>query len=98
MAIDLDNAKPMQWCSSFHIQWCEPNAAWPQGGWSLYQISGDNIAKRIVYDADGKLIRRDSWSGYLGMVTTLDELRDAIASVQNCEWEIRGNTAWHKNK
>lgn len=58
---------------------CEPH--WPQGGWSLYQITGDQIAQRVTFGKDGEAVRRDSWFGFLGCFATLQEATDAIKLV-----------------
>jgi len=97
MTIHLESARPMAWCGSFHVQWCEPNDVWPRGGWSLYQISGDDIASRVVYEK-GKgrthiVKERHPWCGYLGMVETLEELRVGIEAVTRIEWKLSENGA-----
>jgi hypothetical protein len=56
--------------SSYHIQHFDANNVWPKGGWSVYQITGDEIAARVVRDKDGKVIERHSWCGYLGISET----------------------------
>jgi hypothetical protein len=58
--------------SSYHIQHFEANDVWPVGGWSVYKITGDEIAARIIRDKDGKVTERHSWCGYLGIATTWD--------------------------
>jgi hypothetical protein len=63
----------------FHLQHfgpCEPH--WPKGGWSIYQITGDEIAQRITFDITGKVVRRDSWCGYIGIFETLPEVMEAM--------------------
>jgi hypothetical protein len=70
----------------YHIQYCEPSDVWPRGGWSIYRITGDEIAKKIIwerYNTDrgwptGKVKFRHSWTGYLGMVETFAELQELI--------------------
>jgi len=72
--------------NSYHIQWCEPNDVWPKGGWSVYRITGDEIAKRVIwekYDVEkgypqGDVKWRHSWCGYLGMKETFEELKSLI--------------------
>jgi hypothetical protein len=64
--------------TQFHIQKdapCLPH--WPNGAWSLYQITGDQIADRIIRK-EGKVVARHSWCGYIGMFETLPELMTAI--------------------
>jgi len=73
-----DYARALEDCPSFHINWCAPNDVWPKGGWSVYQINGDEIASRIIRDAKGKVVERHPWNGYLGMATTWAELGDMI--------------------
>lgn len=63
---------------SYHIQWCPPNEHWPRGGWSVYQITGDQIASRIVRDAKGKVVERHSWCGYLGMADSFEGVQNMI--------------------
>jgi hypothetical protein len=64
--------------NSYHIKDFPPNKPWPKGGWSLYNITGDQIARRIEFGPDGKAIRRDSWCGFIGCFETLDEVMRAI--------------------
>jgi hypothetical protein len=70
---------------------CEPH--WPNGSWSVYRISGDQIADRIVRNEvvkptdgtpyyQGAVIGRHSWCGYLGMTETFDGVRDMIEKDQ----------------
>jgi hypothetical protein len=75
----------------YHIQReapCLPH--WPQGSWSLYQISGDQIADRTVRERinpngyyEGSVIARHSWCGYIGMYVTLAEAMAAIEEDQS---------------
>lgn len=56
----------------FHIQYFPPNANWPQGGYALYMIDGDEIAKRIIFDhSTGELLERSPWPGYIGCYVTM---------------------------
>lgn len=57
---------------------CPPH--WPRGGWSLYQINGDQIAQRVKFGPDGRATERHSWCGYLGIYETLPEVMAAIES------------------
>lgn len=66
--------------ASFHIQNFPANDIWPNGGWSVYRINGDQIAQRIVFDGDMQVIRRDPWCGYIGVYTTLSEVTEAIGT------------------
>ena len=50
----------------------------PFGGWSVYRISGDEIAQRIEFDADGRVSARHGWCGYVGCFQTLDDAMTAI--------------------
>lgn len=70
---------------SYHITYFDPNDNWPEGGWSLYAINGDQIADRIVREKvnpkgyyEGKVIARHSWCGYIGTYGSLDRLTLAI--------------------
>ena len=67
----------------FHVCYSAPNNVWPQGCWSVYNIDCDEIAQRIGLDAEGKVIRRDSWPGYLGTYETLGEATTAIEERTN---------------
>jgi hypothetical protein len=58
--------------SEYHLSYFTPNDVWPKGGWSVYQINGDQIASRIVRDDRGKVIERHAWCGYLGIAPTLE--------------------------
>jgi hypothetical protein len=72
--------------ASYHITRndpCEPH--WPKGSWSVYRISGDQIADRIVRERvnpkgyyEGGVIARHSWCGYLGMTETFDGVRAMV--------------------
>lgn len=63
---------------SYHIQHFPPVGAWPVGGYSVYAISGDQIAERIVRD-QGKVVRRDSWPGFLGTAATFEGVAEMIS-------------------
>lgn len=69
----------------FHLTYDTPSENWPKGAWSVYQIDGDQIAQRTVWERvnpkgwyEGKVIARHSWCGYLGMFTTLAQACKAI--------------------
>lgn len=64
----------------FHLSQFKPNDVWPSGGWSLYQITGDQIAARIDIDERGQVARRDPWCGYVGTYATLEEVTAVIAA------------------
>ena len=76
--------------SSYHITRNDPiEPNWPKGSWSVYQITGDQIADRIVREKinpkgwyEGKVIARHCWSGYLGMWVTLAEAVKAIEEAE----------------
>jgi hypothetical protein len=63
---------------------------WSNGAWSVYRITGDQIANRIVFSEivppdrgraayyKGGIIARHSWCGYLGMFDTLEKAMKAI--------------------
>ncbi len=69
-----------QMYASYHITHSAANEHWPDGMWALYRIDGDQIAKRIQFGDDGKVVRRDSWCGYIGGFGSLAELTAAIES------------------
>lgn len=65
--------------NEYHLSWfgpCLPH--WPRGGWSLYHISGDQIAKRVQFGPDGEAIRRDSWCGYIGIFENIEDAAQEI--------------------
>jgi len=73
----------------FHISHFPPTDVWPEGGWSLYQISGDEIAERTVRERvnpkgwyEGEVIARHPWCGYVGLFVTLDEVMATIKELQ----------------
>lgn len=88
--------------TQFHITYSPPNSAlehWPQGCWSLYEITGDQIAdrtvrKEIVVPADGApyykgdVIARHSWCGFVGCYHSLADTSAAILKRAN-ETEAR---------
>lgn len=63
--------------SEYHISKFPPTDVFPLGGWSVYRISGDQIAQRIIFE-NGKVVRRDSWSGFLGCYSSLEKLVETI--------------------
>lgn len=70
---------------NYHIDWFPGNEHWPNGAWSVFHINGDEIASRTVWERinpkgwyEGKVIARHSWSGYLGMFNTLEEVATVI--------------------
>lgn len=64
--------------AEYHLQHFGPvEPHWPRGGWSLYRITGDQIAQRVVYKK-GKVVERHSWCGYIGIFETLQEAMEAI--------------------
>lgn len=62
----------------YHVHYSPPSTGWKQGCWALYEITGDEIARRIGYDTNGAVVRRDSWPGYVGSYGTLALLTAAI--------------------
>lgn len=67
----------------FHLIQHEPSGSWPDGSWSLYEITGEQIAERTRWERkeDGKHVisERHGWFGYIGMFT---KLTDAVAAMQ----------------
>ena len=61
----------------YHVTWNVPNNGWPKGAWSVYNITGDEIAARIV-KVDHGVTERHSWCGYLGMVDTTAKLGELL--------------------
>ena len=81
---------------SFHIKYTPPHKTEyvdrPNGCWSLYRITGDEIADSIVRETvvwpengrayySGKVIARHRWPGFIGLFEDLDELMEAIKTV-----------------
>lgn len=77
---------------SYHIQYRDPiEPHWPNGSWSAYRITGDQIADRIVREKintthpngvpfyEGPVIARHSWCGYLGMAEKIEGVMKMIA-------------------
>lgn len=65
--------------NDYHLSYFPPTLPhWPRGGWSLYHISGDEIAHRIEFGEDGRAVRRDSWPGYIAIFATLEEATAGI--------------------
>ena len=60
-----------------HFPPCLPH--WPKGGWSVYRITGDEIAARIKSDSRGEIVHRHGWPGYLGLAETLEGVQAIIA-------------------
>jgi len=56
----------------FHISYFGPTEPWPNGGWALYQITGDEIARRYGFDSQGNVISRTGWPGYIGCFATVE--------------------------
>lgn len=92
----------------YHIQHfgpCEPH--WPRGGWSLYQITGDQIAERTVRANvvhahggayyTGDVVARHAWCGYAGIYETLPEVMAAIAAIEEAgglgQWRVANERA-----
>jgi hypothetical protein len=61
----------------FHISAFPRTDCWPNGGFSLYEISGDEIAQRVGF-VDGRVERRDPWPGYVGTFSTMAQVASAI--------------------
>lgn len=76
--------------AEYHLQHSGPTLPhWPNGSWSVYQITGDQIAERVVRETvnpkgwyEGGVIARHSWCGYLGMK---EKLADAMKIIEDAE-------------
>lgn len=80
--------------AQYHLTRNDPiEPHWPNGAWSIYWITGDEIADRIVRSEvvkptdgapyyKGDVIGRHSWCGFLGMTETLDGVRLMIEEDQ----------------
>jgi hypothetical protein len=75
--------------NQYHITRDEPCPPhWPRGSWSVYRITGDEIADRIIRERvvqgefgphySGEVVARHSWCGFLGMTETFDGVRNMI--------------------
>jgi hypothetical protein len=85
-------SKGDQQMCQYHLSYFEPfkneYVNWPDGGWSVYAINGDQIADRIIREKinseslcyEGKVIARRSWCGYLG---TGRSLQEAMTLIEN---------------
>lgn len=62
----------------YHLNTHPANDVWPNGCIALYRIDGDQIARRIGFDSNGDVNRRDGWCGYIGMFETLEQVAEAI--------------------
>ena len=62
----------------YHLSYSQPSEHWPDGCWALYEITGDEIAKRITYDGYGIVRSRDSWCGFIGCFASLELATAAI--------------------
>jgi hypothetical protein len=86
----------------YHLSYfgpCLPH--WPRGGWSVYNIDGDQIAERIVFTGEWphrSVVRRDSWCGYLGIWETLQEATEAIAKDKAERAEAEARQAQRKRR
>jgi hypothetical protein len=72
----------------YHLSHFAATDPWPNGGWSVYKITGDQIAERIEFAprtssiGTRKAVRRDSWCGYLGIGETLADAMKLIEEDQ----------------
>jgi len=67
---------------AFHLSSFGPLPLWPEGGWSLYQITGAQIAERTRWerrDGEHVITERWPWPGYIGIYAKLDE---ALAEIR----------------
>ncbi len=63
--------------SEFHIARFGPTKPWPEGGWSLYEITGAQIAERTIWTKDSgkyEIAERWPWPGYIALFNTLPEV------------------------
>lgn len=78
MATTYDPSNRCAGVNEYHIQYFGPNDVWPKGGWSVYQITGDQIADRIIKDEKGEVMERHSWCGYLGIADSFEGVQEMI--------------------
>jgi hypothetical protein len=62
----------------FHISYFPPNSGWPKGGYALYEITAEQIAKSMAFDQAGEVTYRDPWPGYMGTYDSMDAVAHAI--------------------
>lgn len=62
-----------------------PINGWPKGGFSLYQVSAEDIARSIGFDRDGAVNRRDSLNGFIAAFEDLDGVQAEIARLINAD-------------
>ncbi len=66
----------------YHLQFFGPlkneYVDWPATAVSVYRITGDQIADRVVKNDKGEVTERHAWSGYLGCFNTPEEAIEAI--------------------
>lgn len=69
----------------FFINASPPSSNWPNGSLALYEISSDEIGRRVGFNAKGEVVRRDSWPNntYKGMFDSIENLCKAIAELTN---------------
>lgn len=65
----------------YHVDWMDPTDVWPNGAFGIYNITGDEIADRVVREKvnpagwyEGKVIARHPWCGFLGMVDSGEKM------------------------
>lgn len=65
----------------YHIAQFGPTSVWPEGGWSLFEITGAQIAERTIWEhKDGKyqIAERWPWPGFVGCFSTLEAVFEEI--------------------
>lgn len=66
----------------FHITQDTPiQPNWPNGAWSLYEITGAQIAERTIWTKDSgkyEIAERWPWPGYVGMFETFEQIVSKI--------------------
>jgi hypothetical protein len=76
---DMSRDNPTNGLTQFHIAEFGPSEGFPCGGWGVYAISGDDIARRIGFDSGGAIVRRDPWTGYVGAFASLGDVAEAMS-------------------
>lgn len=66
----------------YHLTKFPANNVWPNGGWSVYAISADEISMRIKRNDQNDVIERHAWSGFIGCFENLRHVSAAIAQHQ----------------
>jgi hypothetical protein len=97
----------------YHLQYLGPPKSeyvdWPEGSVSVYRITGDQIADRVVFSEivkpergpayyEGPVIARHSWCGYVGLFRSLDEAVIAIKADRESQKQMDATQAARRRR